>query len=151
MAQLPKGGLVRSYDKPIHWSCAIDPFQVAYPFFPPIYKGATTPFITIGSWGDSAAALVRTVMWDTFSKPPFWYPSASFQVPSLFDAIAKNQVCFPNNYPPGNENYPSKSIIGSLILGKAYFKVLFRFQGVYTSNLNRLQHWKWLVTKGTIH
>ena len=23
MAQLPKGGLVRSYDKPIHWSCAI--------------------------------------------------------------------------------------------------------------------------------
>ena len=31
MAQLPKGGFfVRGHDKPIHGSCAIDPFQVVY-------------------------------------------------------------------------------------------------------------------------
>ncbi len=26
--QLPKGGLIRGHDEPIHGSCAIDPFQV---------------------------------------------------------------------------------------------------------------------------
>ncbi len=30
MAQLPKGGLVRGHGKPMHGSCAIDPFPVVY-------------------------------------------------------------------------------------------------------------------------
>ena len=43
MAQLPKGGLVRGHDKPIHGSCAI--------YFP----GGVTPLITSFHWRPSCS------------------------------------------------------------------------------------------------
>jgi len=48
MAQLPKGGLVRGYDKPIHGSCAT--------YFP----GSILPFIYHLYWGDGNQHLQPT-------------------------------------------------------------------------------------------
>ena len=57
-----KGGLVRGHDKPIHGSCAIDPFQVIYPckklcmaittksWFSPLQQAVTT-YNTFASLG----------------------------------------------------------------------------------------------------